>query len=111
VEDARELRERVVRFLRKEGFHVYGTGGAQQALMALREAPRPTLILADLMTPNMDGAMLLEAMDRDDRLVTLPVVMVTTNDPKSPRGFRRAKNLIDLDDLLRVVQGLCARRT
>jgi CheY-like chemotaxis protein len=79
--------------------------------MALREAPRPALILADLMMPNIDGAMILEAMDRDDRLVTLPVVMVSANDPKSPRGFRRVKKLIDLDDLLRVVQGLCARRT
>jgi CheY-like chemotaxis protein len=110
IEDAGVLREQVVHHLRNEGFQVYGAANAEQALIALRAAPRPALVLADLMASDIDADVILAAMDHQDRLATLPVVVMTEN-AKSSRAPRRRKNLIDFRDLLKVVEGLCARRT
>jgi CheY-like chemotaxis protein len=111
VEDARELRERVVRLLKKEGYQVYGAASGEQALMVLSVAPRPTLMLADLISPDLEVPLLVSALNEDDRLATLPVVVLGSSDAKSTKGSTRLKNLIDFDDLLKVVEGMCARRT
>lgn len=41
---------------------------------------RPDLILLDLMMPGMDGFAVLEALKADDRLSTVPVVVITAKD-------------------------------
>jgi chemotaxis family two-component system response regulator Rcp1 len=53
-------------FLRKEG------GNA--------ESPRPDMILLDLNLPKMDGRAVLAHIKGDDRLKTIPTVILTTSD-------------------------------
>jgi CheY-like chemotaxis protein len=43
-------------------------------------APRPDLILLDLNLPGKSGVDVLEQIKRDDRMQSIPVVMLTTSD-------------------------------
>jgi two-component system, chemotaxis family, response regulator Rcp1 len=53
-------------FLRREGTHA--------------GAPRPDLILLDLNLPRMDGREVLAQIKSDDRLKTIPTVILTTSE-------------------------------
>jgi two-component system chemotaxis response regulator CheY len=111
VEDDADIREAVVTALELEGFHVFQAENGARALEVLRTMPHPSLVLADLMMPVMDGWQLIGALSQDDRLATLPVVIVSANNEKSPGGFRQVRKPIDLDDLVKIVGELCMRRT
>lgn len=52
-------------FLRKEGKY--------------KDAPRPDLILLDLNLPKMDGREVLAEIKKDEKLMTIPVVILTTS--------------------------------
>src|SRR5713101_7498691 len=56
-------------FLRHEGAHVH--------------APRPDLILLDLNLPKMDGREVLAKIKKDDRLKTIPIVILTTSEAEA----------------------------
>ena len=56
-------------FLKREGPHV--------------NAPRPDLILLDLNLPKMDGREVLAHIKEDDRLKTIPTVILTTSDSEA----------------------------
>ncbi|KLU07481.1 Two-component system response regulator [Rhodopirellula islandica] len=57
--------EEVLQFLRKEGKY--------------KEAVRPDLILLDLNMPRMDGRAALKEIRSDDKLKSIPVVVLTTS--------------------------------
>jgi CheY-like chemotaxis protein len=111
VEDDADIREIVAAALAADGFQVYRADSGARALELLREIPHPALILADLMMPVMSGWELIKALSQDDRLATLPVVVVSAVDEAAPQGFRRIKKPFDLDELVKIVSELCARRT
>jgi CheY-like chemotaxis protein len=111
VEDDDDIREVVAGALEAEGFQVYQADTGARALELLKEIPHPSLILADLMMPVMSGWDLIKALSQDDRLATLPVVVISAIDNDEPRGFRRIKKPFDLDELVKIVSELCARRT
>ena len=111
VEDDDDIREVVASALSNEGFQVYQANTGVRALELLREMPHPSLILADLMMPVMSGWDLIKALSQDDRLATLPVVVVSAVDQEAPQGFRRVRKPFDLDELVRIVSELCVRRT
>jgi CheY-like chemotaxis protein len=111
VEDDGDIREAVVTALELEGFHVFQAENGARALEVLRTMPHPSLVLADLMMPVMDGWQLIGALSQDDRLATLPVVVVSATNEMGPHGFRQVKKPIDLDDLVKIVSELCVRRT
>jgi len=111
VEDDDDIREVVANALESEGFQVYQAETGARALELLQEMPHPSLILADLMMPVLDGWDLIKALSRDDRLATLPVVVMSALDHDHPEGFRRIKKPFDLEDLVRIVSELCVRRT
>jgi two-component system, chemotaxis family, response regulator Rcp1 len=53
-------------FLRREGIYA--------------NAPRPDLTLLDLNMPRMDGRQVLAEIKKDEKLKTLPIVILTTSD-------------------------------
>ena len=63
--------------------HVVGDG--KQALEFLRkagryaDAPRPGLILLDVNLPRLSGLEVLAELKQDDKLLTIPVIMLTTS--------------------------------
>jgi CheY-like chemotaxis protein len=110
VADDDEVRETVRSFLVAEGFHAYSMKSCKEALERLPGVPRPALILVDLMMQTMDGWGLVGALERDDRLATLPVVFVAVADPQSPGGYRHSRKPVALADLLPFVGEICLRR-
>ena len=111
VEDDEDIREAVTNALEQEGFQVYQAETGARALEMLKQMPHPSLILADLMMPVMSGWDLIKALSEDDRLATLPVVIISAVDQEAPHGFRRIKKPFDIDELIRIVAELCVRRT
>jgi CheY-like chemotaxis protein len=111
VEDDDDIREAVTTALELEGFQVFSAENGARALEILPTMPHPSLVLADLMMPVMDGWQLIGALSKDDRFATLPVVVVSANNDRSPAGYRQVKKPIDLDDLVKIVSELCQRRT
>ena len=56
-------------FLRRQGAHAH--------------APRPDLILLDLNLPKMDGREVLAQIKQDDKLKTIPTVILTTSESEA----------------------------
>lgn len=76
VEDGVELLE----YLRKEGKYANGIA-----------CPRPSLILLDLNMPRMDGREALRNIKQDERLRSIPIVILTTS--KQEEDMVRGYNL------------------
>ncbi len=110
VEDDRDTREMLGRFLELEGFDVSTAANGQLALDALRK-DRASVIVLDLMMPVMDGWQFRQHQVRDPRLADIPVVVVTA------AGSRKAlppidahgwlSKPVDLDMLLQTITPLC----
>jgi CheY-like chemotaxis protein len=111
VEDDDDIREVVASALENEGFQVYQAETGARALELLKFIPHPSLILADLMMPVMSGWDLINALSKDDRLATLPVIVISAAEQNEPTGYRRIKKPFDLDELVKIVDELCVRRT
>ena len=76
VDDDRDGRDAVCRFLVKQGHEVDCVANGREALAAIL-ARAPELIVLDLLMPEMDGPSLLEILRSYLRLQSLPVVIVT----------------------------------
>ena len=94
-------------------------GDGVEALAYLRqqgkyvESTRPDLVLLDLNLPKKDGREVLAELKADERLKTIPVVVLTTSDAKEDvtRAYGSPANCyitkpVDLDQFLRVVQSI-----
>jgi CheY-like chemotaxis protein len=80
VEDDRDIRESVVEILTDEGYDVSAAGDGRQALDLLETAaPRPNLILLDLMMPVMNGFQFREEQLKRPELAAIPVLVVTAD--------------------------------
>jgi len=87
VEDDRELRDLVRRYLERAGHAVYTTGSGAEALRLL-DTTNPAALVLDLGLPDIDGLEVLAAA-RDGREV--PVVVLTARSAVEDRidGLRR----------------------
>jgi len=111
VEDDRDTREMLGRFLELEGFEVRTAANGQLALEALQEDLTPCVILLDLMMPVMNGWQFREVQARDPRFSSIPVVVVTAAGPRgdipeiSADGW--LSKPVDFDRLLATIGSLC----
>jgi DNA-binding response OmpR family regulator len=76
VEDEQAIASFVAAFLRKGGYDVQMTASGREAL-AIVGANAPSLVVLDLMLPDLDG---LEVCRRIRETSTLPVLMLTARD-------------------------------
>ena len=78
VDDDDDIRESLEVLLRLHGYHVATAADGAEALRRLRGVPPlPCLILLDLMMPGMNGFELRTAMDANQELSRIPVVVIT----------------------------------
>jgi signal transduction histidine kinase/CheY-like chemotaxis protein len=78
VDDDRGFCQLVARVLEGvgQGYHLRQAYGGAEALRALRESP-PDLLLLDLLMPGIDGFQVLDLLQEDGNLSSIPVVLVT----------------------------------
>ncbi len=113
VEDDRDTREMLGRFLELEGFDVHTAANGRQALDSLIAGDPASVILLDLMMPVMDGWQFRAAQINDPRVSHIPVVVVTAAGarekipPINADGW--VSKPIDLDRLLATIRPLVAR--
>jgi len=108
VEDDEDIRETIGEILENEGYEVALAENGQHALELLGGLSRPSLLLVDLIMPQMDGWELVKALARDDRLATIPVVLMSAlPDSARLREHVVVKKPIDLRVLLQIVHEHC----
>ena len=77
VDDDADLRETLQLLLDDSGYGVTAVANGQAALDRLKAGDRPSLILLDLMMPEMNGWQFLERAQADELLDSIPVVIMT----------------------------------
>jgi CheY-like chemotaxis protein len=79
IDDDRVVRDLLLRFLEKEGFHVVTASDGNEGLRLAREV-RPNLITLDIVMPGLDGWGVLKGLKADADLANIPVMMITIVD-------------------------------
>lgn len=87
VEDDPEVRGAMGEVLHLGGYDVLMAANGREALWVLSHLDAlPGLVLLDLTMPRMDGLALLEKLQADAVLCTLPVLVVTALEGQPPPG-------------------------
>ena len=84
VDDDPDVRDAVADVLADEGYGVTGVGSGREALQHLQQHMRPSLILLDMMMPEMDGWLLRQELKKSPDLASIP-------DRDPVRARRRAR--------------------
>jgi ammonium transporter len=80
VEDSQDLREVMRRTLERVGVSVLEAENGRYALQLLETSIQPSLILLDLMMPEMDGFQFVEALRQQPEWQDIPIVVVTAKE-------------------------------
>ncbi|MET0340743.1 MAG: response regulator [Polyangiales bacterium] len=80
VDDDDDIREGFAELLRNAGYDVYEAENGREALEKLAERDEPCLVLMDVMMPEMGGADLLDALERENRRDSVKVVALSAAD-------------------------------
>jgi len=110
VEDNDDLREMMAVALELNGYAVRTAANGREALVALQNGPRPSLILADLMMPVMNGWELRAALEADPKLAGIPTLFVSAVSADTDRALGATGYLpkpVDIDRLLDEVGDRC----
>ncbi len=76
VEDEVSIREALRDKLKREGFQVIEAGDGEEGLTKCQQE-RPNLIMTDIMMPKMDGFSMIQQLQADTNLKSIPVVIVS----------------------------------
>lgn len=76
VEDEPEMIDLIRLILHRKGFEVVGAAGGKKGLDTIREQ-KPSLVLLDLMMPDMDGWEVYQQLKADKATRDIPVIVVT----------------------------------
>jgi len=109
IEDDTPIREALSQALELEGYSVYSASNGKEGLEILRLLPAPCLILLDLMMPIMNGWEFADAVQQDNILMTIPIVVVTAyaETAKSVKSKEVIKKPVNLDRLMDCVKRYC----
>ncbi|HRC57646.1 MAG: response regulator [Myxococcales bacterium] len=94
VDDAHTDRELLNRTVTSMGHRTIIAENGAQALTAAK-TNRPTLILLDVVMPQMDGFATCRALKKDPDTQTIPVVLVTSKNNESDRFWGRKQGADD----------------
>ena len=77
VEDDFVLRTALAELLQSDGYGVECAADGLEALTRLRNGPKPSLIVLDIMLPHMDGREFRSLQQSARRMADIPVVVIT----------------------------------
>ena len=89
VEDDPDIRDIVQDLLESEGYDVVPASHGKQALEFLwgvKKTAKPDLVILDMMMPLVDGRQVLEAMQSDPELASIPVLVISAVVREKPAG-------------------------
>jgi CheY-like chemotaxis protein len=96
IEDDDGVSLSVATLLRDEGYTVEVVNGGTAAMRRLESGPLPSLILLDLMMPDMDGIEFRRRQLADPRFAEIPVIILSA---RPDVGYQAAR--LRADDFLR----------
>lgn len=89
VEDDPDIRDIVQDLLESEGYDVVPASHGKQALeflLGVKKTAKPDLVILDMMMPLVDGRQVLEAMQADPELASIPVLVISAVAREKPAG-------------------------
>ena len=94
IEDDAQLAKLLRLYLKMESFVVRTAATRDEIDKALRELPKPDVVLLDVMLPDSDGFEVLERIRQDAQLKDLPVIMTTAKATREAvlKGLRGGAN-------------------
>jgi len=110
VEDDEDLRDMMAQMLSIEGFSTAAVANGQEALDYLHTAPKPSVILLDLMMPVMDGWEFRRQQKADPEIAPVPVIVLSALDQSRAAVVDATaflKKPLDFDRLLKLVRYHC----
>jgi CheY-like chemotaxis protein len=97
VDDDPDVRDVVRSTLENSGLKTFQAVNGRAAIDWLQNHPAPSLILLDLMMPEMDGFEFLNRIREDDKLVDVPVVVLSAKElTTEERAFLAERTLLVL---------------
>lgn len=78
VEDDDTLREVLGQKLKTSGYQVVEAVNGEEGLRMMKET-HPDIVLLDMMMPIMGGMQVLEEMQKDEKLKSVPVVVISNS--------------------------------
>lgn len=101
VEDDPDIRESLKDVLEDAGWQVSLAQHGAEALVRLREVPKPRVVLVDLLMPVMDGLEFLQRLAADPDLQDTPVVVASASSTtQPPEGTPFLRKPLEVDELL-----------
>jgi CheY-like chemotaxis protein len=79
VDDDPDVRDAITSVLGDEGYQVTSAGSGREALEQLRRQTRPSLILLDMVMPDMDGWRFRMELKKLPELAGIPVVILSAH--------------------------------
>lgn len=113
VEDDDSIRTTLCAFLDEEGYGVYEARNGREALEYLEGSGNrlPSLILLDLLMPEITGWQVLSELSDSDRLRTIPVAAMSGVAVLNAHGVVKfIRKPFDLDSLLPLIERYCGPR-
>ena len=108
VDDDAAILETTGEILKEEGYRVLTARNGVEALEALAAGALPSLVLTDLMMPVMTGWELIERMRATKNFASIPIVVTSAAEQRSPPGVQRVlAKPVHPATLLAAVEQLC----
>ena len=79
IEDDLDIAEAMLDVLMDDGYEVAHASNGREALDLLHSQPEPSVILLDLMMPEMDGTQFRAEQLRDPKLARIPVIVLSAD--------------------------------
>jgi CheY-like chemotaxis protein len=112
VDDDPDVRDAIASVLGDEGYGVTSVGNGREALEHLHRRTRPSLILLDMMMPEMDGWLFRQELKKSPELSSIPIVILSAhgNVRDAALALGAADYLrkpLQLDSLLEIAERYC----
>ncbi len=78
VEDEEELLDLLEKRLSQEGYEVATAKDGKEGLAKIKEM-NPDLVLLDIVMPVMDGFEVMEAMNKDEEMKKIPIIIISNS--------------------------------
>ncbi len=82
IDDSKTARREIARIIHNHGILTLEAENGRVALELLREKDNITLVFCDVNMPEMNGVEFLEACKADEKLASVPIVMLTSEATK-----------------------------